>query len=137
MRASVPDEYEHSGRDTLVEEITVRHMARDAGVDVASEAPHPELDADGDPDWRHLDAAQIRRMLGIPLAPVPPKPERYAPFRFRPREERPEPTERVVEKTRPKRTLSQQLHIALLASNAAWGYAWAKEELRKLKASGF
>lgn len=137
LRASVPDDYEHSGRDTVVEEISVRHMARDAGLDVASETPLPELDADGDPDWRHLDAAQIREMLGIPLAPVPPKPERYIPLRFRPREERPEPTERVVEKTKPKRTLGQQLHISMLESNAAMGHAWAKEELRKLKASGF
>lgn len=171
LRASVPDGHAHSGRDTLIEEIAVHHMARNAGVDVPDAATLPELDADGDPDWRDLDAAQIREMLGIPLAPVPPKPERYIPLRFRPRVERPEPpaggapidepsldvsskadrAERLFQaisdkrdaagregdKTRRKRALGQHLHLSMLELNADAGHTWAKQELRKLKASGF
>lgn len=108
----MPGEYEHSGRDTLMEEIAVHHMARSAGLDVPAETPLPELDADGDPDWRDMDAAQIREMLGIPLAPVPPKPERYIPLRFRPRVERPEPTERVALVNEPSMDVSGKLERA-------------------------
>lgn len=182
LRTSVPDGYVHSGGDTLMEDVMVQHMARNAGVDVPDDLALPEIDAEGEPDWRNLDATQIRELLGIPLAPVPPEPERFIPLRFRPsaprtaRAERPDdasdgsdPTacdaaavpprlrfklgrlERrclaAMAKAKEDRrqeelegralTPGQERHLFMLQINADAGHAWAKQELRKLKASGF
>lgn len=89
LRTSVPDGYVHSGRDTLVEEVYVHYLARNAGVEIPPQEPLAEIEVEEEPDWRNLDATQIRERLGIPLAPVPPKPERFIPLRFRPSAPRP------------------------------------------------
>lgn len=94
LRASVPDGYVHSGRDTMVEEVVVHYLARKAGVEIPKEESLAAIDAEEEPDWRNLDATQIRERLGIPLAPAAPKPERFIPLRFRPGRPRPAQAER-------------------------------------------
>lgn len=75
LRSSVPASYQHAGSDVQREEFAAQCMAHHAGVQVPARTALPTIDANGEPDFRHLDAAQIRELLGIPLAPnsTPPK----------------------------------------------------------------
>jgi len=103
LRTSVPAGYVHRGDDVRLEELSAQVMAQRAGIELPGFAPFPaveeedpaivmpEIDENGELDFRHMDAAQIRAALGIPLAPTPPAapaPERYVPLRFRPRVQR-------------------------------------------------